>query len=108
MFPSDNPGLYVSVTSHDETDEGAILLGILHDSSSCLMTMILFCVSDCQYTCHHKCLPQITLDCKSVSHDETDEGAVLLGDTSLSSDLSTSAALHAEFASEPATVSIGL
>lgn len=56
---------------------------------------------NCQYTCHHKCLPGITLDCKSVSHEDTDEGAVLTGDTSLSSDLNTSAS--SELLSEPAT-----
>lgn len=36
--------------------------------------------NNCQYTCHHKCLPLIQLECKNVSHDQEDEG-VLVGET---------------------------
>ena len=40
-----------------------------------------FLFLDCQYTCHHQCLPLIQLECKSVSHDQGDEGTVLSGET---------------------------
>ena len=62
------------------------------------------CISDCQFTCHHKCLSSIQLDCKSMSHEPPeDESSPLTGETSLS-DLST-ALQSTELSSEPATVS---
>ncbi|XP_045164575.2 uncharacterized protein LOC123528701 [Mercenaria mercenaria] len=60
--------------------------------------------NDCQYTCHHKCLPLIQLECKNVSQDQDDEGAVLLGNTTLS-DLSNTniSSQSTELSSEPAS-----
>jgi len=56
--------------------------------------------NNCQFTCHHKCLPQIQLDCKSTSHDPPEsENTPLLGETTLS-DLSLQST---ELLSEPAT-----
>lgn len=70
-----------------------------------LLQLSFFVFSDCQYTCHHQCLPLIQLECKSVSHDsQEDEGAVLSGETNLS-DLSISNQ-STEPLSEPATVSV--
>ncbi|XP_052278747.1 uncharacterized protein LOC127877142 isoform X1 [Dreissena polymorpha] len=54
---------------------------------------------DCQYTCHHQCLPLIQLECKCVSHDHEDQGAGLSGETTLE-DLSIPAM---EPMSEPAS-----
>ena len=72
--------------------------------SSMQLTSLYFIFSDCQYTCHHQCLPLIQLECKSISHDPMeDEGAVLTGETNIS-DLSISNQ-STEPLSEPATVS---
>ncbi|XP_052271497.1 ras association domain-containing protein 1-like [Dreissena polymorpha] len=55
--------------------------------------------NNCQYTCHHQCLPLIQLECKCVSHDHEDQGAGLSGETTLE-DLSIPAM---EPMSEPAS-----
>lgn len=54
---------------------------------------------NCQFTCHHKCLSLIQLDCKSVSHDSPDEG---MGDAP-QSDLSPAHQSSEISSSEPAT-----
>ncbi|XP_052780027.1 uncharacterized protein LOC128217145 isoform X1 [Mya arenaria] len=56
--------------------------------------------SDCQYTCHHQCLPSIQLECKCMSHDQEDEGTVLSGETTLA-DLAASSQSAEQ--SEPAS-----
>ncbi|XP_060587830.1 ras association domain-containing protein 1 homolog [Ruditapes philippinarum] len=60
--------------------------------------------NNCQYTCHHKCLPLIQLECKNVTQDQEDEGSPLLGDTTLS-DLNTLniSSQSTELSSEPAS-----
>ncbi|XP_052780030.1 ras association domain-containing protein 1-like isoform X2 [Mya arenaria] len=56
--------------------------------------------NNCQYTCHHQCLPSIQLECKCMSHDQEDEGTVLSGETTLA-DLAASSQSAEQ--SEPAS-----
>ncbi|KAL3853376.1 hypothetical protein ACJMK2_016924 [Sinanodonta woodiana] len=59
--------------------------------------------TDCQLTCHHKCRPLVTLDCKSISQDladNVDEGMELFADEEQT--LFTSSP-SIELASEPST-----